>query len=182
MLEVCVIFVLLAALILVALFFVFLFLRTQAGQTDRPRPRPGARHPQGPRRIRIVNDGFWLDDPALPRGSRIPYRYRAGGRLHQGTIEYYPGPDGHFVYTGETPSDVEIADRTAAVAPPDYVPDNTGLGTAFDRDDDDADLPLPQVQPLGDDTSSSDVGGSFAEPDTSSSSDTGGSFGEPPAY
>src|SRR5262249_17059600 len=75
-------------------------------RSQRPPGRPGRFTP------RVVDDGFWLNEPSLMRGSIIHYRYRHGGGIRTGHCAFEPGPHGHFVYTGETPSDIEVYDVT----------------------------------------------------------------------
>jgi formylglycine-generating enzyme required for sulfatase activity len=84
------------------------------GPTRRPVPRAAPR---------TAADGFWLDDPNLPAGSTVRYRYRLGGQEHTGEATVAPGPQGQFIYTGGMPSVVEILD----VFPPGGTP---GLGLA----------------------------------------------------
>jgi formylglycine-generating enzyme required for sulfatase activity len=59
-------------------------------------------------RSRVGPDGFWLDDPNIPPGSVVRYRYRIDGEERSGQITYTPGTQGQFVYTGGQPTDVEV--------------------------------------------------------------------------
>jgi formylglycine-generating enzyme required for sulfatase activity len=70
-----------------------------------PGPQPGSKPQRAPR---IVNDGFWLEDPAYSPGSVVRYSYRVGHTPHSGEFTVGPGHQGHFVYTGGTPSDIQI--------------------------------------------------------------------------
>jgi formylglycine-generating enzyme required for sulfatase activity len=65
-------------------------------------PDPGSFQP------RVVADGFWLDTPALAVGSVVRYRCLVDGEDRSGDFTVAPGPQGQFVYTGGTPTDVEI--------------------------------------------------------------------------
>lgn len=72
--------------------------------------------PTGPRNVRwrLGKDGFWIATTSVPRGSVIRYRCRVAGQERSGQVSYEPGPQGHFVYTGGTPTAIEIID----VSPP----------------------------------------------------------------
>ena len=84
-------------------------LRTGPERTGGP-GRPGSAR-TGPRRApRIVADGFWLEDPAYAPGSLVRYSCKIDGTLTDGEFTVGPGHQGHFVYTGGTPSDIEIRD------------------------------------------------------------------------
>jgi hypothetical protein len=80
----------------------------ESPQQPAPRPVPAAAA-----RPRIVTDGFWLHSTNIRPGSTVRYRYRTGGATRIGEVEYEPGPQGLFVYTGDTPNDVEILDTAA---------------------------------------------------------------------
>jgi formylglycine-generating enzyme required for sulfatase activity len=78
---------------------------------DREPPRRGPQPVRGaPPRLntRVVDDGFWLHGPFLHHGSIVHYRYRSGGQWRSGTSRFKPGPQGHFIYTGEHPTDIVI--------------------------------------------------------------------------
>jgi hypothetical protein len=125
-----------------------------------------------------VADGFWLRSPGIRTGSKVRYRYRAGGATRTGEVLYEPGPEGIFIYTGEQPQDVEILD----VRPPrdrdggdsDFDADtDTGTGADFDdllRTEASPGAPLIDALPADDVPSRP----SEASPDWSSP--------EPPAY
>ncbi len=49
-----------------------------------------------------------MHGPTVPPGSTVRYRYRASGATRAGHVDYEPGPEGLFVYTGDRPEDVEI--------------------------------------------------------------------------
>jgi hypothetical protein len=167
---VCGVFVFLVLLLLAVLALVYRMLQPDRTDTDRPRSRRGR---SGSRQIRVVEDGFWIKDPGLRRGSRVSYRCRTSSGTRTNTFEYYPGRDGHFVYTGEGPEDIEVA----PVAPAGDS-GSSDLGGMFDNDG--GNLPTPQELASGADggtTAPGDAGVSDA-----TSTDVGGSFGEPPAY
>jgi sulfatase modifying factor 1 len=67
--------------------------------------------------IRPAVDGFWISAAGLRAGSTIRYRYVAGGMDQIGEVPYQPGPQGQFVYTGGTPTDVRVLE---VVAPDDF--------------------------------------------------------------
>jgi len=53
-------------------------------------------------------DGFWLKgDPAF-RNSIVYYRCHTAGTVITGNVCFTPAMGGHFVYTGSTPTRVEI--------------------------------------------------------------------------
>lgn len=68
-------------------------------------PRPAG---AGGLRVREAPDGFWLEVPGAERGSQVRYRCRVGGQEQSGSINYEPGPQGQFVYTGGRPTDVQV--------------------------------------------------------------------------
>jgi formylglycine-generating enzyme required for sulfatase activity len=76
-----------------------------ASQSGSPKPPPRPR-----RAPRIVDDGFWLEDPIYSPGSIVRYSCRVGHTPTSGEFTVGPGHQGHFVYTGGTPSDVQILD------------------------------------------------------------------------
>lgn len=58
--------------------------------------------------IRIADDGFWmlLDCAA---GTLVTYTFiPAGGMECSRKVNYQPGPDGQFIYTGARPSKVRV--------------------------------------------------------------------------
>jgi len=84
---------------------------------DSPRTgpkRPGSTGARPRRAPRIVADGFWLEDPAYSPGSLVRYTCRIDGAVTDGEFTVGPGHQGHFVYTGGTPSDIEIRDIVPA--------------------------------------------------------------------
>ncbi len=85
-------------------------------------------------RVTVAPDGFWLRSAAVAAGMFIGYRYlvASGGRTSQ--VQFAPGPDGHFVFTGERPDHVEITHVTPAESgiDPDVVVSDSG--STFSRD------------------------------------------------
>jgi hypothetical protein len=194
-------------LVIVLFFFLFLVIGavliviwTLNSTAPSERDRPPVRHrssspapdPAPNPQIRIVQDGFWLLHPGLPAGSRVRYRCLLGSRVREDTIASYPGSDGHFVYTGETPAEIVILAQQAGL-------DRSGaddLSDSFDNDD----PPMPRTlldSNAGEGIRDSDPSGSSApsgpgdswateaeasDAHTSLDSGDGGSFGDPPAY
>ena len=58
--------------------------------------------------IRIVQDGFWIRSRA-PVGTTLQARWIGASSTHSRTLEYRPGPDGLFVFTGGQPSNVSVS-------------------------------------------------------------------------
>ncbi|MBI3861193.1 MAG: formylglycine-generating enzyme family protein [Planctomycetia bacterium] len=73
--------------------------------TQPPGPKSGPKPRRAPR---IVADGFWLEDPIYTPGCVVRYSCRVGHTPNSGEFTVGPGHQGHFVYTGGTPSDVQI--------------------------------------------------------------------------
>jgi formylglycine-generating enzyme required for sulfatase activity len=66
--------------------------------------------PMGPNDVvvREADDGFWLQLHGVEAGSQVRYRCRVDGQDQSGSIEYEPGPQGHFIYTGGRPTGVQV--------------------------------------------------------------------------
>jgi sulfatase modifying factor 1 len=63
---------------------------------------------RGMPKLRIADDGFWMLLDVLPN-TNIDYLFRPkGGMEARGTVNYQPGPEGHFVYTGVRPESVRV--------------------------------------------------------------------------
>lgn len=62
----------------------------------------------------VGGDGFYILNEFLTPGSVVHYRYRQGGNWFTRSVPYQPGPQGHFVYLGSAPSDIQVVD----VVPP----------------------------------------------------------------
>src|SRR5262245_11896626 len=75
--------------------------------------------------IRIMTDGFLLNDPSIPARARVEYRYVAQEQEHQGYLFWLGSRSGQFVYTGVPPSMVEIL---AIVHPQDMQEDESAAG------------------------------------------------------
>ncbi len=58
-------------------------------------------------RFQPGHDGFWVLAPSGLTGSTLNYRYTAGGSVLMGNVVLEPGPNGQFVYTGATPSNMQ---------------------------------------------------------------------------
>ena len=74
-------------------------------RAQRSGPRPVSRPVV---HVERVNDGFWLNLPAVPPGAQVHYRYLLQGQHRSGKMPYEPGPRGLFIYTGDRPQDVEV--------------------------------------------------------------------------
>jgi hypothetical protein len=61
---------------------------------------------------RVTSDGFWMLGQALMPGSIVNYRYRSGNDWITRSVPYQPGPDGHFVYLGHPPGNIQITHVT----------------------------------------------------------------------
>lgn len=59
-------------------------------------------------RFQIEQDGFWFTTDIEP-GSVVRLIYRVSNRPESIEVRYRPDTRGQFVYTGETPSDIQIA-------------------------------------------------------------------------
>ena len=57
--------------------------------------------------FRAMDDGFWIQSN-WPAGTPLHLSYLCGGIPRTHTVIYRPGPEGHFIYTGERPDDIQV--------------------------------------------------------------------------
>ena len=69
--------------------------------------RQGQRFQTGPFQIRTVADGFWILGNVQP-GTLLQAMWSGSTTSHTRSFDYQPGPDGHFVFTGEPPAQVGV--------------------------------------------------------------------------
>lgn len=83
----------------------------------QPDPDPLPDEPAG--LIRKTQDGFWLHGP-WSVGSRLRVRYTIGGDLTEMNIDYQPGAQGQFIFTGAPPESVSVVtdDGLESMIPP----------------------------------------------------------------
>jgi formylglycine-generating enzyme required for sulfatase activity len=87
--------------------------------TDQARPSTSWQPPHpGSVGTRAAADGFWLDTSGLVAGSVVRYRCRVNGEERTGEVHVTPGPEGQFIYTGGTPSDIEVPEVIPPQPPP----------------------------------------------------------------
>jgi formylglycine-generating enzyme required for sulfatase activity len=111
--------------IMVLILMIVLRRLSQTVAEDRRRQPPPrtTRPPSGRFQPRVVDDGFWVDDPLWTPGSTIHYHYWMHGTRRTGTHRIEPGSRSQFIYTGGTPSDIELIN----VVPPGQEPiESTG--------------------------------------------------------
>lgn len=60
---------------------------------------------------RLGEDGFWIQGQSFPVGAWLVYEYLLDGQRHTGEVQYQPGADGHFVYTGKPPQRITVHKR-----------------------------------------------------------------------
>ncbi len=53
------------------------------------------------------SDGFWIL-ARVPAGSNLQWSCLAAGRVLEGDIDYQPGPQGQFIFTGSVPSEIKV--------------------------------------------------------------------------
>jgi formylglycine-generating enzyme required for sulfatase activity len=100
------------ASIVAAIVGAFLLIRRSASRGGRsafaePMPEPGEVL------VRPVADGFWIDSPGIPPGAVISYACRVDGMFREDWFTVADGPSGRFVYTGGTPTEIEIREVRA---------------------------------------------------------------------
>ncbi len=76
-----------------------------------------------------MTDGFWLEDPVYAPGSLVRYRCLIDGRPTDGEFTVGPGHQGHFVYTGGTPSEIEIREIVPSSGMQPFDPNQQIFGT-----------------------------------------------------
>jgi sulfatase modifying factor 1 len=104
-------FVVLVAAVIILIIYVVKNLATRGG-LGTPGAVPPRSFGQNDVRIREADDGFWLQLFGVAGGSQVRYRCRVGGVDQSGSVEYEPGAQGQFVYTGGRPTDVQILEIT----------------------------------------------------------------------
>lgn len=72
----------------------------------------------------VTDEGFYLLNSMLTQGSMVHYRYRGPTGWVTRAIPYQPGPQGHFVYVGSKPTDLQIVD---------VVPGNPSIDDRFEN-------------------------------------------------
>jgi len=100
-----------------------------SGATAAAQRRDRARSAAQRGDIRLGNDGFWFNSPHAQAGWLIRFAYMIDNRPHSTEVTYEPAPRGHFVYTGGTPTDVEIVE----IRPADPRPSGMGPILTSDR-------------------------------------------------
>lgn len=120
----------------------FISKRPPPGAMLTDRPMPAGNFPAVSSRVaqygnivsNITDDGFYLFNNFLQPGSMIHYRYRGPSGWITRCVPYQPGPQGHYVYVGSAPSDIQIVD---------VVPNGPQI------DDDDTDATIVTRSPFG---------------------------------
>ncbi len=68
----------------------------------------------GPPRVRIVEDGFWLEGGTLAPGTLLSCHFRAAGRAQVVEVRYAASAEGQFIATDGRPAGVSVAITGAA--------------------------------------------------------------------
>lgn len=64
--------------------------------------------------VRVVQDGFWIR-ARIAAGTNLRVRWVGATSTHSRNFAYQPGQEGHFVFTGDEPSNVTVnVDETGA--------------------------------------------------------------------
>ena len=131
-------------------------------------------------RTNATADGFWITTEGLRQGTRIRYSCLVGRSRHQGQLLVEAGPGRMFVYTGSTPSDINVDVESFS--------GNSYDDSSYSSDDDDVSIgsgegagtyfPTPDGSDGGSYDGSSDTGSGMAG--ESSASNAGDGY--PPAY
>lgn len=119
----CFCLVFLAGLLLIAAVIGKMLMRPSSPERGAARPPPlpvgsGPSRPLPDVQVRLGADGFFVTAPGVSRGSLVRWRCMVGNTPQSGSIAYEPGPQGLFIYTGGTPTDVAILE----VLPPESDP------------------------------------------------------------
>lgn len=85
--------------------------RAMRGVSVRAAPDPVTHGPSSRFSARVQNDGFWIVGPPGSVGEMVTYRCLIGDTVREEMVSYTPGPEGQFIFTGEMPSEVTIAER-----------------------------------------------------------------------
>lgn len=81
------------------------------GSSVSATPEPVVSGRAGRFRVRIQNDGFWIEGPPGSVGEMVSYRCEVGGTVREETVSYTPGPQGQFIFTGDQPTNVSLSER-----------------------------------------------------------------------
>ena len=65
---------------------------------------------------RLKDDGFWVDTVGMNRSKRLRYRTMQNGRWTNAETTIVPGRNGHYVYTGYQPEQVQLIGLNDALA------------------------------------------------------------------
>ncbi len=81
----------------------------------RPSALPSSLVPRSTNlRSRPQSDGFWITGDDSLAGQQVHYRCEAGGTVHEDTVAFAPGPQGHFIFTGAEPTAISLTVRDLA--------------------------------------------------------------------
>ena len=70
---------------------------------------------RGPLRMRIADDGFWIESSDLPPGAVLSCRYDVGNQSQAREVTWQASPKGEFVFTGARPSNVSVVVKPGSV-------------------------------------------------------------------
>jgi hypothetical protein len=91
---------------------------SEAGEGGMPpgaaMPPPGPRREGGLPRVRITEEGFWLEGGTLAPGTVLTCSYRAGGAAQSVAVRFAASAEGQFIATGGRPAGVSVAITGAA--------------------------------------------------------------------
>ena len=117
------------------LVLLFIFVRA-LGRMARGVPAvPVAPQQMGPSRFttRMGIDGFWIEGPADAAGQIVNYSYVVDGVNHKDQVAFTPGPDGHYIVTGQRPQNVSMFVKGAVIG---STMESMHFNTRIDDDDD----------------------------------------------